>query len=439
MVSEHQSKPELENADGPGSVDMPRPTIAPLVLAMGLTLLAAGVPLGPVFVLVGAAVVITGAGMWVVQLLPGRGHIREPLVAPEDRPRPVTEAAVGVQHLWEGMPGYRLRLPQAVHPVSAGIKGGLVGALVMPIPALVWGLLTGHGIWYPVNLLAGMVLPRVEEMSVPELEQFHLSLLAVGVVIHAVMSLVMGLIYGVLLPTLPPIARPITWGGLLAPLLWTGTSYILLGVVNPALAQGLSWPWFIVSQFFFGIAAAAVILATEKLPRIWSGLLAGVAGGILMSVPALLWSLLTRHGLWYPVNLLAAMVLREMGRNPAALEQFHTTWFVAALSVHALLSASFGILLAWIQRKLPTIPGPVAWGGFVPPLLWTGISYSLMGVLNPALQSRVDWAWFVVSQFVFGVTTAVVVLRSEKVYLPPAGGGREDVSNRMTEDGGGRS
>lgn len=439
MVSEPQTRPELESADGPGSVEMPRPTVAPLVLAIGLTLLAAGVPLGPVFFLVGAAVLVTGAGMWLAQLLPGRGHVREPLVAPESRPRPVTEATGRVEHLWEGMPGYRLRLPQAVHPVSAGVKGGLVGGLVMPLPALLWGLLSGHGIWYPVNLLAGMVLLGVEGMSVLELEQFHLSLLAVGVVIHAVMSLVFGLIYGVLLPTLPPIPRPIAWGGLLAPVLWTGTSYILMGVVNPVLAQGVNWPWFIVSQFIFGIVAAAVILGTGKLPRVWSGLLGGVAGGMLMALPAVLWSLLNGHGLWYPVNLLAAMVLRDMGQHSEALEQFHSTWLVAALTVHALFSASFGILLAWIQERLPTIPGPLAWGGLVPPLLWTGISYSLMGVVNPALQSRVDWAWFVVSQFVFGVTAAVVVLRSEMVYLAPAGGGRTEASDVMTNDGGERS
>jgi hypothetical protein len=44
-----------------------------------------------------------------------------------------------------------------------------------------------------------------------------------------------------------------------------------------------------------------------------------------------------------------------------------------------------------------------------------------MGVVNPVLQDRVDWAWFIVSQFVFGVTAAVVVLRSEMVPVPPAG------------------
>lgn len=436
-MSELQTTQQAE--DGRDSVEMPRPTVAPFVLASGLSILAAGVPLGSAFLLVGAGVVIAGAGLWVAQLLPGRGHVREPLVEPARRPRTVTGEIGRVEQLGEGMPGYRLRLPQAVHPVSAGIKGGLVGGLVMPLPALLWGILSGHGLWYPVNLLAGMVVPGIERMSVLELEQFHLGLVLAAVVIHAVMSLTFGLLYGVLLPTLPSIPRPIAWGGLLAPLLWTGTSYLLMDFVNPVLEHGVNWPWFIVSQFIFGIVAAAVIMGCQKLPRVWSGLLGGIVGGTLMSLPALLWSLFSGHGLWYPVNLLAAMVVRDIARHPEALEQFHTTWLVAALGVHAVLSLSFGILLAWIHRKLPTIPGPLAWGGLVPPLLWTGVCYSLMGVVNPVLQSRVGWAWFVVSQFVFGMTTAVVVLRSEMVYLPPAGRGREEEPDFTTDDGEGPS
>ena len=109
----------------------------------------------------------------------------------------MTGAPGGVEHLRPGMPGYRLRLPQDVHPISAGLKGGIVGGVVMPVPALLWGLFSGHGLWYPVNLLAGMVLPGVGKMTVPELEQFRAvsrSLLLVALVIHVVMSVVIGLI-----------------------------------------------------------------------------------------------------------------------------------------------------------------------------------------------------------------------------------------------------
>src|SRR5260370_41467446 len=117
--------------------------------------------------------------------------------------------------------------------------------------------MSGHGLWYAATLLAGMVLPGVGGMAVPELKQFDGSLLLVAVVIHVAMSVVLGLIYGVLLPTLPSVPPPIAWGGLLMPIVWTGASYLAMKVVNPALPGKVSWPWFMLSQFIFGIAVPA--------------------------------------------------------------------------------------------------------------------------------------------------------------------------------------
>ena len=96
------------------------------------------------------------------------------------------------------MPGYRARLPEAVHPISAGVAGGVLGGLVMPVPALLYGVLSGHGIWYPVNLLAGMVVPGVDAMSTAQLEQGSLALLLTGLVIHATIAVVFGLLLFVL-------------------------------------------------------------------------------------------------------------------------------------------------------------------------------------------------------------------------------------------------
>ena len=274
------SQPEAPAAAD--SVEMPRPTAAPLVLALGITLLAAGVALGMGFLVVGAVVVVAGLSIWIVQLLPGRGHVHESLVETA-RPQPVMAVPGGVEHLRPGMPGYRLRLPQDVHPVSAGLKGGLAGGAAMPVPAVLWGLLSGHGLWYPVNLLAGIVLPGVGRMAVPELERFNASLLVVALVIHVVMSVVLGLIFGVLLPTLPAVPRPIAWGGLLMPILWTGASYAAMQVVNPALPGRVNWPWFLLSQFVFGITMPAVVLGAKRLPRVLAGVAGGLVGGAAMA------------------------------------------------------------------------------------------------------------------------------------------------------------
>jgi hypothetical protein len=431
MASEPQSMPQAEGPVAPDSVEMPRPTAAPLVLALGLTLLATGVALGLGFFVVGALVVVAALSIWIGQLLPGRGHLHESL-AGRTRPRPVTGAPGGVEHLRPGMPGYRLRLPQDVRPVSAGLKGGLAGGVAMPLPALLWGLFSGHGLWYPVNLLAGMVLPGVGDMTVAELEQFRPALLVVGVLIHAVMSVFIGLMYGVLLPTLPPIPRPVAWGGLLMPVLWTGVSYVALYVANPALPERVSWPWFILSQFVFGITMPAVVLGAKRLPAVFGGVVGGLVGGAVMAVPALLWAAASGHGLWYPVNLVAGVVLPGPGNvDVAELGRFHGEWFLAAAVIHAVLSMSFGVLFALVSPRLPPLPGPVAWGGLVLPLLWTAVSYGLMGVVNPVLQEQVNWPWFVVSQFVFGVVAAVVVLRSQLVHIPPAGRGPDRVADSV--------
>jgi hypothetical protein len=162
----------------------------------------------------------------------------------------------------------------------------------------------------------------------------------------------------------------------------------------------------------------------ESRGRILAGLVGGAVGGMVMPIPAILWSLAVGHGIWYPVNLLAAMATRE-GTQPTAdvLESYQANWFVVALIVHAILSLGFGLAFAIVLPRLPKISGTLAWGGLLMPLLWTALSYGMMGIMNPVLQERVDWPWFVASQFVFGIVAAIVILRSEEVYISPAGEG----------------
>ena len=38
-----------------------------------------------------------------------------------------------------------------------------------------------------------------------------------------------------------------------------------------------------------------------------------------------------------------------------------------------------------------------------------------MAIINPALQERIDWKWFIASQFAFGVVAGFVVMRHEPI------------------------
>ncbi len=405
-------------------VEMPQPTAAPLVLALGLALLLVGWATNLTFVLVGAVICIAGLGSWIAHLLPGRGHEIEPLAEAALRARAIQPQIGTVGQLRRGMAGYRLRLPEKVHPISAGFKGGIVGGLVMPLPAMIYGLVSGHGIWLPINLLAGMVLPGVEQLSVEESERFDPTLLTVGAVIHVTVSLSFGLLYGVLLPTLPAIPRPLAWGALLMPLLWTAGSFLATSLVDPTVRELIDWPYFVLSQFVFGVAAALVVMLFDPQRSALAGLVGGIAGGLLMTVPALLWGYWSGHGIWYPVNLLAVMIMPHAEvLSVDALEQYRADWFIAAIALHVAFSVGFGLLYGLLLRQLPRIPGPFAWGAMMMPLLWTATSYAMMGVVNPVLQQRVDWPWFIVSQFVYGLAAAIVVVRSEQVAIAPAGRG----------------
>jgi hypothetical protein len=412
------------SVDRPDSVEMPRPTVWPMVLSLGLLLSGVGVATNLVLTVGGVILFVFGLAGWIAQLLPGRGHMHEELVEPARRPQAPVGAVGTVSQLGTGMPGYRLRLPIDMHPVSAGIWGGIAGGVAMAVPALIYGVVSGHGIWYPINLLAGMVLPLSQD-KLAHLEQFDFGLFALAVVIHVVMCLVIGLIYGVLMPTLPEIPRPMAWGGLLMPLLWTAVSFSTMSIVNRVMAQGVNWPWFIASQFLFGVVAAAVVMSLKRLPLIPAGIVGGLVGGAVMALPALLWALANGHSIWYPVNLLAGMVMpmENVTAQDPVLDQYHANWFAAALAIHVAMSVAFGVLYGSLLPQLPAIPAPIAWGGMLLPLIWTGISYSLMGVVNPALADAVDWRWFIVSQFVFGNAAGFIVVNSEKVYIPPAGAG----------------
>lgn len=246
------------------SLEMPAPTIWPLVLALGMTLTLAGIVTSFVFSAGGIVLAMVGLGGWIHQLLPGAGEQRIALLPPQDR-APTIQARPPLHT------AYRALLPETVHPYSSGIAGGVAGGIAMAAVALVYGVASGHGIWYPINLLAGMLLPGSGDWSAAQLEQFHAGGLVLGILIHSAGSVGVGLLFSLLLPMLP--GYPLIWGGVVGPLLWSGGIYASMGVLNPLLNRHVDWTWFVASQFAFGLVAGFVIGRTEKVVSGGPGLL----------------------------------------------------------------------------------------------------------------------------------------------------------------------
>jgi hypothetical protein len=160
-----------------------------------------------------------------------------------------------------------------------------------------------------------------------------------------------------------------------------------------------------------------------ELARVWlplktypisAGIKGGLAGAAAMAVLACTYGALKAGSIWYPINLLAAAVYAEsLQLGPAQLNSFHSDSFSIALVLHGIGSIFVGLLygamLPMFSRR------PIVLGGLIAPVLWSGLLYSIMQLLNPLLASHINWFWFIASQIAFGVVAGVVVMRQQRV------------------------
>jgi hypothetical protein len=245
----------------PEKIEVPAATAWPIVLAFGLTLVFAGFVTAASVSVLGALLTMAGAAGWFRQVLPLESHEWERVVQEEIAIERSHEAVQRITAL-PAIP--RAWLPLEIYPVSAGMKGGLAGGAVMALLAGLYGLVSGNGIWYAMDLLVAGLFPAVGTQTARQIGTFNLQQFLVAVPLHLVMSLLVGLLYGAMLPMLP--RRPIVLGGVVTPLLWSGLIYGILAFINPVMNQHIDWLWFVASQVAFGVVAGLAVAFQERIP-----------------------------------------------------------------------------------------------------------------------------------------------------------------------------
>jgi len=234
-------------------VELPASTAWPVVLALGLTFTLAGLVTNPGISILGAVLIVAGCVGWFRQVLPHQHHVAVPVKVQKFEFTTVRTRIARIQV----DESHRARLPIHTPSVMAGVKGGIAGGAAMIVPALLYGLIRYHSIWYAVNLLGGAGVAGWSNPTTAEITHFRLSALIFATIIHAAGSLLVGLLYGAMLPMLP--RHPILLGGIIAPLLWTGVLHATLDLINPFLDARIDWWWFVASQVTFGLVAGWVV------------------------------------------------------------------------------------------------------------------------------------------------------------------------------------
>jgi hypothetical protein len=214
----HPAEP-LAPAHG-DSIHLPKPTPWPIVVALGFTLLVAGILTQFVISILGGLMLIYGCVGWFKDVLPHEQH--------EDYPVKVQELAVSSSRKRVARiqvnDEHRAHLPVHTFSVLSGVKGGIAG-------------------WH--------------NPSMADLRAFHPAALGIAAVIHIISCLLIGLLYGAILPLAPK--RPVLLGGILAPLVWTGLLYAALPIINPEMSSHINWADFLVAQVTFGVVAGLVV------------------------------------------------------------------------------------------------------------------------------------------------------------------------------------
>jgi len=258
------------------TIELPAPTAWPMVVALGITLVFAGLVTHAAVSVVGIVLALVAAVGWWREVLPEEQREPITLSAVELHPRTVVPSRPEVQRTSIGAGGHRTRVPIEIQPYSAGVKGGVVGGIAMAVLAVAYGVIWQQSAWYPINLLSAVAMPSMAQASLGELRAFNLPAFVIATIVHGLLSVLAGLLYAVILPMLP--RRHMLWGGVVAPLLWTGLVWALLGIVNPTLNARIDWPWFIASQIAFGLAAGVVVARAQPLATMQSWPLAARAG-----------------------------------------------------------------------------------------------------------------------------------------------------------------
>src|SRR5258708_13878101 len=139
-----------QSARAPVEIEVPASTAWPIVLAVVFALLFAVLVTSVSVSTLGLVLSVAGCVGWFREVFPHEHEQTVPVVFEEQF---ITTKRRVVERLTIAPELVRVWLPLKTYPISAGVKGGVAGALAMAVMACAFGAFKARTIWYPTNPL----------------------------------------------------------------------------------------------------------------------------------------------------------------------------------------------------------------------------------------------------------------------------------------------
>ena len=178
----------------PNVIQLPRPTAWPLVLALGISLIMAGMVTNIAVGILGLVLSIAGASAGSSRCCRTRRTKTSPSSRRGDHRSSTARTLMERQPVIPRATRRARSCPSKPSSITTGIRGGIAGGTAMVVPATLFSLLKYHSLWYSVNLLAAGGFVSWAGASDAFLSQFHLQGVLAGFLIQGFVSLLVGLL-----------------------------------------------------------------------------------------------------------------------------------------------------------------------------------------------------------------------------------------------------
>jgi hypothetical protein len=127
--------------------------------------------------------------------------------------------------------------------------------------------------------------------------------------------------------------HPVAWSIIAGGILWVFADIVLLPLLNPRMAELVDVPSFIIAHLAYTLLLGITVNRYKKMPvqsarltelyPYQAGVVGGILGGTAMAMVGIIAGLVIGRGPWYPINLLAAIAVRNFQTmTPEQLSQF---------------------------------------------------------------------------------------------------------------------